>query len=68
VAYAPDGRHLYTADGGDGTVAVVDTATAQVTARLAVGGSPTGVAVLPDGTGALVTDYDHGTLQLVTTG
>lgn len=66
VAYAPDGRHLYTANAGDGTVTVVDTATGEVTARVPTGATPTSVAVLPDGSRALVTHGD-GTVRVLAT-
>ena len=66
VAYAPDGRHLYTADAGDGTVSAVDTATGSVTARVPTGPTPTGVAVLPDGSRVLVTHSD-GTVRVLAT-
>ena len=66
VAYAPDGRHLYTADAGDGTVTVVDTATGEVTARVPTGATPTSVVVLPDGSRALVTHGD-GTVRVLAT-
>jgi serine/threonine-protein kinase len=68
VVYAPDGRHLFTANSGDGTVSVVDTATNAVTARIRTGAGPTSIAVLPDGRRAVVTDFDEGTVRWLTVG
>jgi serine/threonine-protein kinase len=68
VSYAPDGRHFYTANGNDGTVAVVDTASNTVTARVPTGKSPTSVAVTRDGRKAYVTNFDDGTLRVLRTG
>ena len=57
-----DGRHFYTADVDDGTVAVVDAVAGVVTARIRAGTSPTSVAVAPDGRRAFVTNFDDGTV------
>ncbi len=59
-------RYLYTANAGDGTVSVVDTATGVVTARVPTGTAPTSVAVLPDGSRVLVTHGD-GTVRVLAT-
>jgi YVTN family beta-propeller protein len=45
IGISPDGTKLYTANGPSGDVSVVDIASARVEARIAVGGSPWGVAV-----------------------
>jgi YVTN family beta-propeller protein len=45
IAVSADGRQLYTANGPSGDVAIIDTASGKVDARVAVGGSPWGVAV-----------------------
>jgi YVTN family beta-propeller protein len=45
IGISPDGRKLYTANGPSGDLSVVDIATSKVDARIAVGGSPWGIAV-----------------------
>jgi YVTN family beta-propeller protein len=45
VAISPDGATLFTANGSSDDVSVVDAASMQVTARIAVGSSPWGVLV-----------------------
>jgi YVTN family beta-propeller protein len=45
IGVSPDGAKLYTANGPSGDVSVVDVASGQVEARIAVGGSPWGIAV-----------------------
>ena len=49
VAICPDGGFAYVANGGDGTVSVINTATNAVitTIPLAVGSGPQGVAITP---------------------
>ncbi len=47
IGISPDGRKLYTANGPSGDVSIVDIATSTTEARLAVGGSPWGIAVAP---------------------
>src|SRR5579872_2046665 len=63
VALTPDGRRALITDtnvgGSSGIVAVVDLATASVTARIVVGSGPTGVVVSPDGTRAYVADTGY---------
>ena len=65
VTYAPDGRHVYTANVDDGTVAVVDVQSGAVTARIPTGVDPTSVSVTPDGRRLLVTNYGDGTVRLL---
>jgi YVTN family beta-propeller protein len=67
VTYAPDGRHLYTANVDDSTVSVIDTKTYEITDRIRTGTSPTSVAVLPDGTTALVSNFENGTVTVLRT-
>jgi serine/threonine-protein kinase len=67
VTYAPDGRHFYTANVDDGTVAVVDALTGAVTARIPTGASPTSISVSPDGRRAFVTNFGDGTVRLLDT-
>jgi len=45
IGLSPDGRKLYTANGSSGDVSVVDIESGKVDRRIAVGGSPWGVAV-----------------------
>jgi len=55
LALTPDGRELWVAARADGTIAVVDTATLDVKARLPVPGIPIRIAMTPDGHTALIT-------------
>lgn len=55
LALTPNGRELWVAARADGEIAVVDTATLEVTARLPLPGIPIRIAVTPDGATALVT-------------
>ena len=47
IAISADGRTLYTANGPSNDVAVVDIASRSVTARIAVGDGPWGIAIVP---------------------
>jgi len=55
LALAPDGRELWVAARADGQIAIVDTASLAVTARLPLPGIPIRIAITPDGATALVT-------------
>ena len=55
LALTADGSELWVAARADGNIAVVDTATLEVTARLALPGIPIRIAMTPDGRTALVT-------------
>ena len=55
LAVTPDGKELWVAARAAGHVAIVDTVTLQVTARLPLPGIPIRVAITPDGRTALVT-------------
>jgi len=55
LALTPDGRELWVAARADGQLAVVDTASLEVQARLPLAGIPIRIAVTPDGKTALVT-------------
>jgi YVTN family beta-propeller protein len=61
----PDGRHFYTANVDDGTMAVVDASSGAETARIAAGSSPTSVAVTPDGGPVFVTNFGDGTVRVL---
>ena len=45
IGVSPDGRKLYSANGPSGDVSVVDIESGKVDRRIAVGGSPWGIAV-----------------------
>ncbi|WP_329063699.1 protein kinase domain-containing protein [Amycolatopsis sp. NBC_01480] len=49
LAVAPDGRRVYVADEGGGTVSVVDAATSARVATIPMSGNPSGVAFTPSG-------------------
>ena len=51
----------------NGTVSVIDTATAQVTGSIPVGGLPAGVAVSPDGSRVYVANSLSGTVSVIDT-
>jgi YVTN family beta-propeller protein len=46
IGISADGRQLYTANGPSGDVTVIDTAAGKIEGRIAVGGSPWGIAVV----------------------
>jgi YVTN family beta-propeller protein len=45
IGISPDGRTLYTANGPSGDVSIVEVGTGRTAARVAIGGSPWGIAV-----------------------
>jgi len=45
IGISPDGTKLYTANGPSGDLSIVDIASSKVEARVALGGSPWGIAV-----------------------
>jgi YVTN family beta-propeller protein len=47
IGISADGTHVYTANGPGGDVSIIDLATNAVSRRIAVGGSPWGIAVTP---------------------
>ena len=55
LALTPDGRELWVAARADSHIAIVDTASLAVTARLPLAGIPIRIALTPDGRTALVT-------------
>jgi DNA-binding beta-propeller fold protein YncE len=63
LAVTPDGRELWVAARADGQIAIVDTASLVVSARLSLPGIPIRIAMTPDGRTALVTCA--GTSELV---
>jgi len=62
LALTPDGRELWVAARTDGHIAVVDTSTLEVAARLPLPGIPIRIAITPDGRTALVTCAGSGEL------
>jgi len=68
VVASRDGKLLYVAEAGAGQVAVVDLATGSVSARIPLEGSPTGLALSPDGARLFVTDASpRGKVYIVAT-
>jgi YVTN family beta-propeller protein len=67
VAIAPDGKHAYVTNSGDGTVSVITTATGAVSPPITVGNHPIRVAITPDGKHAYVTNTGNGTVSVITT-
>ncbi len=68
VAIAPDGRHAYVANRGDGTVSVIDTAENRTTGTpIAVGTEPLGLAVTPDGSRLFVTNSGDDSVSVIGT-
>ena len=72
VAVSPDGSLAYFTNSGDGTLAVVDTATNEVVASLKVVVTPApgqgflyAVALTPNGNRAYVTNYDTGSVPVI---
>ena len=63
LALTPNGRDLWVAARAAGEIAVVDTGTLAVTARLPLPGIPIRIAITPDGATALVTSA--GSSELV---
>jgi YVTN family beta-propeller protein len=57
---SPDGKRVYIANFGDGTLSVVDTITNSVATIVDVPGYPEAVAVSPDGERIYVGDYWSG--------
>ena len=55
LALTPDGRELWVAARADGHIAIVDTRSLEVQARLPLPGTPIRIAMTPDGRTALVT-------------
>ncbi|MCD2158289.1 YncE family protein, partial [Rhodococcus cerastii] len=67
VAIAPDGAHAYTANAGNASVSVIDTATNTVTATVGVGTGPYGVAVAPDGARAYTANAGNASVSVIDT-
>ncbi|MFZ2948768.1 MAG: beta-propeller fold lactonase family protein [Desulfuromonadaceae bacterium] len=67
LAVSPDGKALYVANNGAGTVSVVDISAGGVTAGILVGYNPRNIAVSPDGATLYVTNYTSGTVSVIDT-
>ena len=73
IAITPDGRRAYVADAGaivqgqtgsfGSTVTPVDLRTGKALAPITVGNAPTGVAITPDGSTALVANLNSGSVS-----
>ena len=71
VAFSPDGARayvsIYSDDGAVNEVGVLDTATAQFTARIPVGMRPFALDVLPDGSRVYVPNHDSSSISVIDT-
>jgi YVTN family beta-propeller protein/VCBS repeat-containing protein len=67
IALSADGASLYATDYVNGTVAVVNTATNQITNTIAVGERPWGVAISHDGTRIYVANQGDNTVSVIGT-
>jgi YVTN family beta-propeller protein len=67
VAATPDGSKVYVANEHSNTVSVIATATNTVTATIAVGDVPIGVAVAPDSSKVYVTNFGSNTVSVIDT-
>ena len=56
VAITPDNSTVYVAEGSNGTLEVIDTATDTVTTTITLSGNPTAIAITPNGRFAYVTE------------
>ena len=65
LAVSPDGAKLYVANSGSASVSVHDTVTGSETARVSVGGFPSGIAVSPDGTRVVVANGFDGSASII---
>ena len=58
-------EYAYVANAGSNTVSVIDTLSKQVSATVAVGNSPAGVAITPDGKSAYVANSGSNTISII---
>jgi YVTN family beta-propeller protein len=61
---SPDGRYVYVANSGDGTMSVINPVTGTAT-TIAVGKTPSSVAVRPDSRYAYVANSGDGTMSVI---
>ncbi len=64
---AANAQNAYITNRGSNTVSVIATATNTVVATIPVGGTPTGVAVTPDGAKVYVANTSSGTVSVIDT-
>lgn len=67
LAATPDGKRVYVANSGSGTVSVINTATNTLSGEVAVGSKPQGIAVAPDGKRVYVANYDSKNISVIDT-
>jgi YVTN family beta-propeller protein len=60
-----EAREAFVANGADGTVSVIEAATATTVATIAVGSEPSDVAISPDGSRAYVTNTGDGSVSVI---
>ena len=65
VAFVPDGSIAYVANGGTGTVSVIDVTTGTVTATIVVGDAPESVAFASDGSVAYVANLGSDYVSVI---
>jgi YVTN family beta-propeller protein len=66
IDISPDGKEVWAANSGDGTVSVIDTATKKVVTTIAVGTKRSNrLKFAPDGTFVLISDLDGGDVLVV---
>jgi YVTN family beta-propeller protein len=63
--FSPDGRRVYVACAGSGTVVAIDCATRQVIARGRAGRRPSDIRAAPNGKWVLVSNRDDATVSLL---
>lgn len=67
AALSADGRRLYVANLGEGSIGVVDTLEQRTVATVKVGSSPNGLAMAPDGKTLWLANADDATIQPIDT-
>lgn len=65
IAVAPDGKHVYVADATASAVVVLDAATGECRANVALNGRPQCLALSADGRTLYVGEYDAGSVAVV---
>jgi len=67
VITSPDSEHIYVAESGSGTLAVIDANSLGVIDRIELGGNPRGLAITESGDRLYVTDFFTGQLSVIDT-
>jgi len=65
MAFTPDGRYGYVANGGSNNVSVIDTSSNTVIATVPVGNQAATIAITPDGAFAYVGNLSDNTLSVI---